>query len=94
MPKKVLPDSNNLQTTASHYGVERMGVFGSVSRDEQGRDSDIDVAYEGKPDLFARIRMKHELEELFRCKVDIIRMSKQVSGSLFGQTISRELIYV
>ncbi len=71
-----------------------MGIFGSVSRGEQVAGSDIDIAYEGKPDLFARIRMKNELEQLFRCKVDIIRMSKQTAASLFGQTISRELIYV
>lgn len=81
-------------TTASQYGVVRMAIFGSVSRNEQEGNSDIDIAYEGSPDIFKRIRMKKELEQLFGCKVDIIRLSKQVTGSLFGKNISKDLIYV
>lgn len=71
-----------------------MAIFGSVSRNEQKEDSDIDIAYEGEPDIFTRIRMKRELEQLFKCKVDIIRLSKQVTNSLFGENISKDLLYV
>lgn len=80
--------------TASQYGVVRMALFGSVSRGEQQEDSDVDVAYEGCPDIFTRIRMKSELEHLFNCKVDVIRLSKQVTDSFFGKNISKDLIYV
>lgn len=71
-----------------------MAIFGSVSRNEQKEDSDIDIAYEGEPDIFTRIRMKRELEQLFKCKVDIIRLSKQVTDSIFGENISKDLLYV
>lgn len=81
-------------STALRYGVKRMGIFGSVSRNEQQEGSDIDIAYEGEPDIFMRIRMKQELEQLFNCKVDIIRLSKQLTGSMFGKNISKDLIYV
>ena len=71
-----------------------MAIFGSVSRNEQKEDSDIDIAYEGEPDIFTRIHMKRELEQLFKCKVDIIRLSKQVTDSIFGENISKDLLYV
>jgi len=81
-------------STAIGYGIARMAIFGSVSRNEQNKDSDIDIAYEGVPDIFIRIRMKNELEQLFNCKVDIIRLSKQVTHSFFGENISKDLLYV
>lgn len=82
------------RTKAIAYGVERMGLFGSVSRNEQNDESDIDIVYEGEANIFTRIRMKKELEQLFDCKVDIIRLSKQINSSLFGKSISKDLIYV
>lgn len=79
---------------AKKYGLSRMALFGSVARGENLQDSDIDVAYEGKANLFTRIRMKRELEILLGCKVDIIRLRKQDSDSLFEENISKDLIYV
>ena len=52
-----------LDSTAQKYGVTRMALFGSVARDEQMDDSDIDIAYEGQANIFIRIRMKTELEK-------------------------------
>ena len=86
--------SEYFRTKAISYGVERMGLFGSVSRNEQNNESDIDVAYEGEANIFTRIRMKKELEQLLNCKVDIIRLSNQINSSLFGESISKDLIYV
>ena len=83
-----------LSSTASHYGVGRIGIYGSVSRNEQDSNSDIDIIYEGKADIFLRIRMKKELEHLLGCKVDIIRMSDQLTNSPFGKNISKDLVYV
>lgn len=79
---------------AKGYGVVRMALFGSVVRNEQTEKSDVDVAYEGEPNLLLRSRMKQELESLFGCKVDIIRLRKQLSGSEFGKNISNDLVYV
>ncbi len=82
------------RTTASHYGVARMALFGSVARGEQTTDSDVDVAYEGKPNLFLRIRMKNELEALMQCKVDIVRLGGVTSGTLFHKELTKDLLYV
>lgn len=86
--------SEYFHTTAVRYGIVKMAILGSVSRNEQKEGSDIDIAYEGEPDIFTRIRMKKELEQLFKCKVDIIRLSKQVTNSVFGENISKDLLYV
>ena len=77
---------------AKAYGVVKMALFGSVVRGEQTETSD--VAYEGKADILLRCRMKQELEDLFGCRVDIIRLREQLSGTAFLQNISKELLYV
>lgn len=71
-----------------------MALFGSVARSEQTDGSDIDVAYEGNADILLRSRMKQELEALFGCKVDIVRLRKQLTDTAFGQNISKDLLYV
>lgn len=82
------------QSKAKAYGVVRMALFGSVVRDEQTDASDIDIAYEGKADILLRCRMKQELEALLGCKVDIIRLRKQLIGTDFLRNISKDLLYV
>jgi predicted nucleotidyltransferase len=56
------------------YGVTKIGVFGSVARDEPRKDSDIDVVVEMRePDLFYLVHIKETLEKDFQCPVDVIR---------------------
>ena len=40
------------QYLSEHYGVSSMLLFGSVARNEQKEDSDVDVCVEMKPNLF------------------------------------------
>ncbi|MCD8270994.1 MAG: nucleotidyltransferase domain-containing protein, partial [Parabacteroides sp.] len=42
---------------AKGYGVARMALFGSVVRNEQTENSDVDVAYEGDANILLRSRM-------------------------------------
>lgn len=79
---------------ASNYGITRLGIFGSVARGEQKDDSDIDILYEGQPNLLLRIQMKYELEELLGCTVDITRLRKQLNESLFNDYVMKDIIYV
>ena len=72
------------QNKAKAYGVVKMALFGSVVRGEQTETSDI----------LLRCRMKQELEDLFGCRVDIIRLREQLSGTAFLQNISKDLLYV
>ena len=82
------------QNKAKAYGVVKMALFGSVVRGEQTETSDVDVAYEGKADILLSCRMKQALEAFFGCRVDIIRLREQLSGTTFLQNISKDLLYV
>ncbi len=53
------------ENSARNYGVKRMALFGSVAREEQQGNSDVDVLYEGQANLFLRTGTTFE-EELFK----------------------------
>ena len=50
---------------AAAYGIKSLGLFGSAARGELHEGSDVDVVYEGEPNILLRSRMKAELEALF-----------------------------
>ena len=81
-------------TKGATYGIQKIGLFGSVARGEQKEGSDVDVIYEGEPNILLRSRMKRELESLFGCTVDIVRFRKQLESTLFGESINEDLILV
>ncbi|WP_221657046.1 nucleotidyltransferase family protein [Bacteroides salyersiae] len=83
-----------MQNYAQHYGITRMGIFGSVARGEQKEGSDIDICFEVSniPTLFTLARIKYELEALLESPVDLIRMRDQMDEYL-KQDIEREALY-
>ena len=81
-------------TKGMTYGIQKIGLFGSVARGEHKEGSDVDVVYEGEPNILLRSRMKRELENLFGCSVDLIRFRKQLENTLFGESINEDLILV
>jgi predicted nucleotidyltransferase len=82
------------RTHAAEYGIERMGVFGSVARGEQKEGSDIDVYYEGPAmNLSGSVRLLEDLEKLFGTHVDIIRKHKYLNPK-FVARLEKEAIYV
>ena len=83
---------------ALKYGFARLGIFGSVARNEQTEQSDVDICYEGEaPSLLTldRIldRIQCELEELLGCPVDLVRIREQMNEAL-KRHIIKEAIYV
>jgi hypothetical protein len=46
------------QEFSAKYGVTRLGVFGSVGREEAGGVSDVDIVVEMPPDLVKMVPMK------------------------------------
>ena len=76
------------------YGIKKIGLFGSVARGEHHEGSDVDVVYEGEPNILLRSRMKRELENLFGCSVDLVRFRKQLENTLFGESLHEDLILV
>lgn len=83
-----------LSTKAETYGISKIGIFGSVARNEQTEESDVDVCVEMKnPDLFIMVHIKEELQELFGKPVDIVRLRNNMNPMLLKQ-IQRDGIYV
>ena len=82
-----------LSTKADAYGITKIGIFGSVARNEQTEDSDVDVCVEmKKPDLFTKVHIKEELQELFGKPIDIVRLRNNMNPMLLKQ-IKRDRIY-
>ena len=75
------------------YSVDKIGLFGSYARDEATKDSDIDIFVTMKPDLFAKLAIKDQIEEDLHVKVDIIREHKNIKP-FFLEMIKKDLIYV
>ena len=80
--------------SASRYGIERIGLFGSVARDEATKTSDIDVCVQTKtPDMFMLVHLKDELMNVFDTPVDLVRVRDSMNPYL-QKRIDREAIYV
>ena len=76
------------------FGIVRIGVFGSIARDEITSASDVDIVVElDRPDLFALVGIKQELEELLHRPVDVVRYRKRMNAYLKRQ-IEQEAVYV
>ena len=81
-------------TNAKKYGIQKIGLIGSVARGEHQEGSDVDVCFEGDAiGLFALARLKSELEALFGVSVDLLRMRKQLDGSVLKESVMRDIIY-
>ena len=84
---------NYFSSKAETYGITKIGIFGSVARNEQTEDSDVDVCVEmEKPDLFIMVHIKEDLQELFGMPVDIVRLREGMNPMLLRQ-IQRDGIY-
>jgi hypothetical protein len=76
------------------FGIVRIGVFGSIARDEITDASDVDVVVElERPDLLTLVGIKQELEELLHRPVDIVRYLRRMNDYL-KRRIEREAVYV
>lgn len=67
------------------YGVRSLILFGSVARDEQREDSDVDVLVDMPPHLLDACAAADYLEELLGCKVDLVRRHKNLSPFFLKQ---------
>lgn len=85
--------SAHKQEFSTKYGVTRLGVFGSVAREEASSASDVDIVVEMPPDLFKMVHMKEDLEEILAAPVDLIRYSRFLNEILRSR-IDHDAIYV
>ncbi len=75
------------------FGVRSLRLFGSVARNQQGNNSDVDVCVEMPPKLYPLIELSTYLEELLGCHVDVVRMHNNMN-SLLLKEIEKDGIYV
>ncbi len=79
---------------AKRYGVTKLGIFGSLARNEIREDSDVDVVLEMRePDLFYMVHIKAALEESLKMPVDVIRY-RELMNKYLKARIDREAVYV
>ena len=81
------------QELSTKYGITRLGIFGSIARDQATEASDVDIVVDMPPDLFLMVHMKEDLEELLGVPVDLIRLHKHMNAFLKNR-IDDEAIYV
>ncbi|MDJ0688443.1 MAG: nucleotidyltransferase family protein [Xenococcaceae cyanobacterium MO_188.B32] len=70
---RVLSIVNAHQAELEYLGVKSLELFGSVARDEAHPDSDVDflVEFSIEASLFDLFRVRHYLEDLLGCDVDL-----------------------
>ena len=56
------------------YNPQKIGIFGSVARNEETPESDIDILikFGDVPSLFEFVRMENDLSEILGRKVDLV----------------------
>lgn len=76
------------------YGVQDLGIFGSVARNEAGPESDVDilVTLGDGVDFFMFMDLQFRLEELLGLKIDLV--TPRALKPLTRPSIERDLIHV
>jgi len=76
------------------FGVQGLWVFGSYARDEQRKDSDIDILVEFNNDdmtLFKFVELEEELSKIVGHEVDLVQRSalkKRMQPQVFAEAIA------
>lgn len=82
------------KNSGKQFGITKLGIFGSVARQENTDDSDIDIVVEVEnPTLSLMYELKEALKALFKCNVDLVRF-RSTLRPLFKSNILNDAIYV
>ena len=82
------------QRFGERYGITKMGIYGSVARNENTEDSDIDIVVEiDRPSLSGMYELRDSLKNVFGCNVDLVRY-RQSLRPLFKSNINNDVVYV
>lgn len=78
----------------NNYSVKNIGVFGSVSRGEEGIKSDVDmlVEFSESPGMFKFIELEEYLTKLLSRKVDLV--TRKALKPAISKEIVHEVVYV
>ena len=79
---------------SKEYGIQLMGVFGSVARDEAIASSDVDIVVKIKiPNPYIIVHIKEEISEQLQLSVDIVRLRDKMNP-LLKKRIEHDAVYV
>ena len=83
------------QQHSEEYGIERIGIFGSVARGEECSESDVDIYFESnkKLSLFRMGGLMYDLKALLGVSVDIVHNTDRLPAT-FKQRIEKDIVYV
>lgn len=73
---------SNAPVLRNDFGIKALSLFGSVARNEQTLDSDVDICVDMAPKLFLIIRLKRYLESILGVSVDIVRVHNHLNSTL------------
>jgi len=82
---------------SSEFGIKRIGVFGSVAKQLEGEESDIDLVVEfDRPIGLKFISLAEYLEKIFGRKVDILTKDgvRNIRVKRVSTDIEKDIIYV
>jgi predicted nucleotidyltransferase len=90
--KKILQDHK--AALKDEFGVIEIGLFGSYTKGNQKKDSDVDVLveFEKTIDLFAYVHLKNHLSDLLGVNVDLV--TKKALKPKIGERILSETVYI
>ena len=80
----------------ANFGIRFVGLFGSFSRGDETKNSDIDILYkidkDKKLSMFKYLKIASQLEDFFHKKIDLVR--EETLKPTVKKYIDRDLIYV
>ena len=83
----------NSPVLRKEFGIRSLCIFGSVARNEQNADSDVDICVDMDAKMFLVIRLKRFLETILGTSVDVVRLRKNLNPFLKSE-IERDGVYV
>ena len=83
----------NSSVLRREFGIRSLCLFGSVARNEQKADSDVDICVDMDAKMFLIIRLKRFLESILGSPVDVVRLRKNLNPFLKSE-IERDGVYV
>ena len=80
----------------ANFGIRFVGLFGSFSRGDETKSSDIDILYkidkDKKLSMFKYLKIASKLEDFFHKRIDLVR--EETLKPTVKKYIDRDLIYV
>ena len=85
---------SNRSSLFTKYHLKELGIFGSYLRNEQKKESDLDVLveYEKTPGFFSFVQLEEELSKLLGIQVDLVM--KSALKPHIGKRILEEVHYL